>query len=707
MQIEQLHSLRMLRWMMAASLALPVVLFAYLATTTWRATWDTADREIERTLDVVQEHALKVFETIERTLSEVNEIVGDQTDETIGAKNSKVRDRLSNLAMTLEQVSSLWIFDAKGKAIASSIEPLSTQDYSGREYFKVQVDRSAEIYISSVLQPLDPSRSQPFFGISRRREMPDGRFAGVIEASVRPGYFENFYTRTARDPGTFILLGRTDGSELARFPKLTGRANVLRGSLGTVRRSELPVTVISLDDGIERRVAFQQLKDRPIYLAAGIETSAIRARWLGTMANYLMFGVPATTLLFLALWLAMRRTRYIHVMAEKRWEADEATRHSLRLEALGKLTGGVAHDFNNLLTVIRSSVELLERPNLPPERRTRYIAAIADTVDRAAKLTSQLLSYARRQSLKPEVFDVGNCVGSVSEIIGSICGSRIRIEVTLADEPSHVDADATQFESALINIAVNARDAMDGAGALSIRVGPAGRVPGRLPANRMGYVAIAMTDTGKGIPNEQFEHIFEPFFTTKEIGQGTGLGLSQVFGFARQSGGEVIVESEVGRGSTFTMYLPRVADSKTSIASRRGEDGVNDGLGLRVLVVEDNQSVGEYAGDALTARGFVAKFVSDPVAALAELASNAEQFDVVFSDVVMPGMSGLDLAQHIQRRYPGMPVVLTSGYSDAIAKSGSPRFELIHKPYSIDRLAHVLIKAGQERRALRQAPPPL
>src|SRR3954464_11479872 len=269
----------------------------------------------------------------------------------------------------------------------------------------------------------------------------------------------------------------------------------------------------------------------------------IRARWLSTTSQHLIFGAPATALLFFLLGLALRRTRHLYFEAARRAEAEEALKHSQRLEALGQLTGGVAHDFNNLLTVIRASVDLLRRPGLPEPRRLRYIDAISDTVTRAARLTSQLLAFARRQTLKPELFDVGRNVQTLSEMIRTLIGPQIEIVTVGPDAPCWINADAGQFETAMINMAVNARDAMNGRGRLTITVRRAAELPGTGPQSRNaddknpdGYVAVSVEDTGIGIPREQFERIFEPFFTTKEVGQGTGLGLSQVFGFARQSG---------------------------------------------------------------------------------------------------------------------------------------------------------------------------
>src|SRR5882724_57891 len=245
----------------------------------------------------------------------------------------------------------------------------------------------------------------------------------------------------------------------------------------------------------------------------------------------------------------------------ERRQGEEALRQSQKMEAVGQLTGGVAHDFNNLLTIIRSATDFLRRRELPEERRRRYIDAIAETVERASKLTGQLLAFARRQPLKPQVFNVGTQVESVAQLIRPLVGGRIRIEIDLTDTDCFAIADIAQFETALINLAVNSRDAMDSEGRLTIRVRKVHNIPPlRAQPRRNGeFVLIAVTDTGIGIAPELLETIFEPFFTTKEVGKGTGLGLSQAFGFAKQSDGDIEVASAPGQGATFTIYLPQAA----------------------------------------------------------------------------------------------------------------------------------------------------
>lgn len=377
--------------------------------------------------------------------------------------------------------------------------------------------------------------------------------------------------------------------------------------------------------------------------------------------------------------------------AEALEQSEEALRQSQKLEAIGQLTGGVAHDFNNLLTVVRSSVDMLKRPDVPESRRSRYISAISDTVDRAAKLTSQLLAFARRQALKPEIFAACDSVRSLSTMMETLAGPLVEIVTQLPEKRCFVEADPSQFDTALVNIAVNARDAIEGRGRLTIRVESADQIPadrGR-KVTLGAFVAVTISDTGSGIPEENLRKIFEPFFTTKRVGKGTGLGLSQVFGFAKQSGGGVEVKSTVGLGSSFTLYLPRV-EEPDFIETSQDPEPLLDGRGNCVLVVEDNVEVGESAAHSLADLGYAVVLVSSAEEALEELVRNSSRFDVVFSDVVMPGMNGIDLAGRIRQIYPSLPVALTSGYSHVLSQNGTHGLELLHKPYSIEQLAKML-----------------
>jgi len=377
--------------------------------------------------------------------------------------------------------------------------------------------------------------------------------------------------------------------------------------------------------------------------------------------------------------------------------ARDALAQAQKLEAIGRLTGGVAHDFNNLLTVIRASADFLRRPDLSEEKRARYVDAIAETAGRAATLTGQLLAFARRQSLKPEVFDVGAQLTGLRQIIGTTLGSSAQLVLDLPEVPLLVEADPSQFETAVLNMVINARDAMPKGGQVRISAAAADRVPAvRGHAAAAGrFVAVEVADTGSGMTPDTITRIFEPFFTTKPVDKGTGLGLSQVYGFVKQSQGEVDVRSELGVGSVFTLYLPR---SMAPAPAPHGPRPVDLGAvpARRILLVEDNQGVGHFAAGLLRELGQTVTWVGDGQTALELLAKDAAAFDLVFSDVVMPGMSGIELGHAVKARWPGLEVILTSGYSHVIAEEGSHGFELLRKPYSVDGLLA----------ALRQAPAP-
>jgi PAS domain S-box-containing protein len=377
-----------------------------------------------------------------------------------------------------------------------------------------------------------------------------------------------------------------------------------------------------------------------------------------------------------------------------RLKTEDALRQSQKLEAIGQLTGGVAHDFNNLLTVIRGAAQMLCRQALSDERRQRFVGAIVETADRAAKLTSQLLAFSRRQALKPEVFDVARRIDAIADMLHTVVGPLVEVVINTQCEACYVEADPSQFETALVNLTVNARDAMDGSGRLTLSVEPQRTIPGiRGHVGVEGdFVAVRVTDTGAGIVADNLAQIFEPFFTTKELGKGTGLGLSQVYGFAKQSGGEVEVVSAPGQGATFTVYLPRVPAALAEAALESAASDEARGHG-HVLVVEDNEQVGQFSTELLAELGFQTTWVPNAEVALQLLRDHRDRYAVVFSDVMMPGMNGIELGKEIRSRHPGLPVVLASGYSHVIAQEGSHGFQLLQKPYSIEDLARVLRNA--------------
>ncbi|HET6534849.1 MAG TPA: ATP-binding protein, partial [Sphingomicrobium sp.] len=369
---------------------------------------------------------------------------------------------------------------------------------------------------------------------------------------------------------------------------------------------------------------------------------------------------------------------------EERAKAEEQLRQSQKMQALGQLTGGIAHDFNNLLTVIQGSADILIRDELAEDKRKRFARAIVQAADNAAVLTSQLLAFARRQPLKPEVVDLALLVAGMTELLDRTMGERIRIETRLERSTCPVTVDRNQLQSAILNVASNARDAMPDGGTLTIAVG------GTVSATGEPMSAVAISDTGVGMDAETAGRIFEPFFTTKVTGKGTGLGLSQVYGFATQSGGEVTVDSSPGKGATITMLLPCSADGEAA-RSEDVEPVVPEQPRAEILVVEDNEEVGQFAVTLLSELGHSVTLATSGEEAL-ELARRRD-FDLVFSDVVMPGMGGLRLAERLAEEKPDLPVILATGYSREIAQSGSGGRSVILKPYRLATLSEALADA--------------
>ncbi|NNM77259.1 PAS domain S-box protein [Sphingomonas sp. ID1715] len=375
------------------------------------------------------------------------------------------------------------------------------------------------------------------------------------------------------------------------------------------------------------------------------------------------------------------------VTDRKRAEEElEVTRAALaqsqKLQALGELTGGIAHDFNNLITVIRGSAELLGRCGLTEDRRTRYVDAIISTADRAATLTNHLLAFSRRQALQPEVLDLNVRLDAFADVIARTLGSTIEIRLDLQPGLWLVEADPTQLETALLNAAINARDAMPDGGTITLST-----------ANRPGgvgedFVCVAVSDTGWGMPSDVIDRAFEPFFTTKPTGKGTGLGLSQIHGFAAQTGGRAEIDSQEGRGTTIRLVLPRTHRPLSSEAADRELPHLP--RGLSILLVEDNEQVSNFAQQLLEDLGFNVRAALSAEEAMPLL--DRGPLDLVFSDVVMPGMSGIEFARRLRAQRPGLPVLLATGYSEDVLKGHARDFELVRKPYSRDALVEALAR---------------
>jgi PAS domain S-box-containing protein len=393
----------------------------------------------------------------------------------------------------------------------------------------------------------------------------------------------------------------------------------------------------------------------------------------------------------------------------QRVQTEETLNHAQRLESVGQLTGGIAHDFNNLLTVIQGNLQVLEElPAIASNEQVQQLVAAAGRASkRGAELTSKLLAFSRRLVLSPSRVDVPAMLQSLADMLRRTLDQRIRIEVDAQADCPPCHADAGQLESALLNIAINARDAMPGGGLLRFSCRFDDRLPPELHGDfapeescARGYVAIAIADTGAGMSEEVMEHAFEPFFTTKESGRGTGLGLSTVYGFVKQSHGAVLLDSTLGAGTTVTLYIPRHEHAQAAA----GDGGARaDTLppGLKVLLVEDEAEVRAVALRFLATLECAVTAFPNAEQALAALAGGAT-FDLLLSDVALgTGMRGTELAREVHAQQPDMAVLLVSGYSAElldINQTAPASWELLAKPYSRSELQAAMAQALAARR---------
>ena len=397
-------------------------------------------------------------------------------------------------------------------------------------------------------------------------------------------------------------------------------------------------------------------------------------------------------------------------------QAQAQLAQSQKLEALGQLTGGVAHDFNNLLMIVSGHAQLLKAQLAENAKAMRSVEAIETAAQRGEALTRQLLSFARRQRLNPAPIDLAEQLNGFRQMLANAVRNDVRLVIDAPPQVWPVQADANELELALVNLAVNARDAMPDGGTLtigaqnvSLRAGEVRDVPAG------DFVALTVADTGVGIPPDILSKVFEPFFTTKAVDKGTGLGLSQVYGFARQSGGSATVSSELGQGTRITLYLPRATSAHAPAAAEAPEPEAR--AGGSVLLVEDNPDVASVSAEILAQLGYDVRVAGNAEAALQSLEEGGP-VDVVVSDIVMAGrMDGVALARQLRQSFPDLPVLLVSGYSKA-AEAARQEFPLLRKPYQMPELARAvsrlirdareppeggnLVRLGEERRRRRQ-----
>jgi signal transduction histidine kinase len=698
---EPLYALRFLGWL---CVVLPAI--AYAGVGFYRYDRIAADTELrmDRALSVAHEHALKVLDTNDILLARVMDAAGLEDAASLRAREPALHQQLQAMSRNRPQIQSIWVRDVSGDPVASdrASPPPPEPTLAGRGDVSWHIDHHGGLFVSGIL--VGGTAGTRFFDMSRGRRDREGRFLGVVSVALSAAYFEKFHRDLVADePGMAVTMLREDGTILSRWPLLHNAPARLAPESPVMSRIQAgvkggPAHGVSSVDGRKRLLFFRKVGPYPVYIGTGMDTGEIRNRWLEEMAWLAAFGVPPLLGLFLVARAALRRTResleavqQLHEETLARRRVEEALVQAQKLEALGRLTGGVAHDFNNALMVISNNVALMKLKH--PEAGGAQLDSIGRAVSSATKLTRQLLAFSRRQALVPQVLRLQDQLPQVCDLLTPVLGSRIELRVEAAPDTEPILADPAELELALINLAINARDAMQGGGRFALRARNvrAGELP---PLLHGAMVVVEVGDSGTGIAPDALPKVFDPFFTTKPVGEGTGLGLSQVYGLCQRAGGTATVESTLGEGTTVRLYFP-AAVGKVAAPGERGQ-ALDRHLDLDVLLAEDNDEV---AGvllqvlDALECR--VVRYHRAQAAAdhLAACAPN-ELPDVLLTDVVMPGeMDGLALAEHVRRRHPGVRIVLMTGYAeqlDTIARQG---FLVLPKPCSAEMLAKALKEA--------------
>ncbi len=665
-----------------------------------------AKRELT-TLDILlaeeSERATQSVDLILTSLRDAMLAEGVSGPGALARTQSGVRtyDLLRSRLAGVPQLDAITVIDATGKLVNfSRFFPIPDVDVSDRDYFTALRDNPRDVAFLSA--PVENRGTGTWtIYLARRITGASGEFLGLVLGAMNLGYFEDLYRSLHVGPGGAVSLWRTDGTLLARYPSLPGIGHTFKiQSFSGILRVGEPVVyeVRASIDSRSRIVATVAARQFPIVINVTETFDQVLEDWRDTAA-LMGAGTALAVLLTLAIvWLLMRQFATYEALAAAtaaREQAEEQLRQSQKLEVVGQLTGGIAHDFNNLLTAVLGNLELL-LTNVGDEdqRLKRWARNGLEAARRGAMLTQRLLAFSRRQPLDPKTTDVCQLLVSMSDLLRRTLGETVEVETVVAAGLWSAFVDVNQLDSAILNIAINARDAMEGRGRLTIEAANAvldaayGAANGDVAPG--DYVVISLSDTGKGIAKDVIDKVFEPFFTTKPIGQGTGLGLSQVYGFVKQTGGHIKIYSEVGQGTSVKLYLPRSLDPAATAREAQGDPESLRGRGQRILVVEDDAEVRLYSVETLEQFGYRVDAAQDAAGALAIL-RDVPDIDLLFTDVGLPGRNGRELATEALRLRPTLKVLFTTGYArNAIVHHGrlDAGVQLITKPFTRAELAN-------------------
>jgi two-component system NtrC family sensor kinase len=586
-------AIRMLRLLLLGTIVVPLGLAAVGGYLSYRAYVARAEQALVEAVAVAEENTVKVLDTHELVAARIDDLLAGLSDAEIGTQEQTLHERLARQIKDLPQVAAAWALDANGHELVSArVYPVNRDlDHSGRDDFRALQGSHLQNFIWALrARSLGEDVYRPYFTVAGRREDTDGKFRGISIVAVSGTYFASFYNSLLGNPGDYAAgIFREDAVSLARYPEEAKdaaplqRDDPLAQAIASKSSDGIIVTGSPLDRN-GRLVAYRRVANYPVYVTISRTERSILQEWLGAMRGYVAIGAAAAIALALLSLIALRRTRSEQAALARARDAiaqraavENQLHQTQKLEAIGQLSAGIAHDFNNLITVIVGNVALLQQriksdqPNLQ-----RPISEAIAGCERASKLTKRLLSFSRYQTLDPQPTDANAVIASMSDLLARSLGDRVVCQTVLADSLWFAFVDPNQLENSLLNLAVNARDAMREPGSLTIttanRALDEAYAASRAGATAGDYIEISVSDTGSGMADEVRQRAFDPFFTTKQPGKGTGLGLSQVYGFVHAAGGHCVIESAPGHGTTVRLYLPRyiggLAGADMEVASR-------------------------------------------------------------------------------------------------------------------------------------------
>jgi signal transduction histidine kinase/ActR/RegA family two-component response regulator len=709
-----------LRIVSAVVLLLIIAGAYYEIRTTKRAIIADTEQQMARLDMVFAEQTGRAMEAVDLLVLAAAEAAEEDVANVAG-----LGDVLRRRIRGVRQVAALAVFDASGSLLVSTDADANPIPHDIITAMVAQYRNKSRTGLA-ISTPFRVAENKWNALLVRPMMAADGRLTGLAAGLINLSYFEDFYRAVELNENGSIILHLRDGTVLARFPhvdKAIGTSfgglppftQVLANAQAGTLLMESPV------DGSIRVTAIRALKAFPLAVMVSVEQGRVLVDWrreaLALVAVAVVLGGAVIVLL---LSLSRRSGQVERLLDEthaarnvaetandrllqqiaERERAEVALRQAQRIEAIGQLTGGVAHDFNNLLMVVLGNVDILQRRATEDGNAVLIdrLAAIRAAAERGATLTGHLLAFARRQPLMPKPTDLNETVRGMGNLLESALGAKARARFRLSDALWPAMVDQSQIELVILNLVINARDAMPYGGSITIETANHRRTGSTTPdgAPAGDYVSITVEDTGVGIAPDVLNRVFEPFFTTKPPGAGSGLGLSQVFGTAKQSGGEVHIRSEVGKGTAVTVDLPRAVVAPLRFSESRSEAALR-GTDAMVLLVDDDDPVRAVTASMLIDLGYRVLDVASGEAAMAILVENSK-IDILMTDLVMSGMNGVQLAAAARAARPHLSVIFISGYADQAGATISASDQLLRKPFGAIDLHRVVEAELLERR---------